>query len=98
MLLPGWSGTANEVMVGCRSRQLQTSATKRNPPLMSQQIRPWLSSQREPMLKLMERAVNIHCGLYDKAGVAAGGEAFAEFFASHDFEVERFPRDISGDI
>src|SRR3569833_626475 len=98
MLLPGWSGTANEVMVGCRSRQLQTTTTKRNPPLMSEQIRSWLSSQREPMLKLMERVVNIDSGSYDKAGVDAVGEAFAEFIASHDIEVERFPRDISGDI
>ena len=65
---------------------------------MSEQIRSWLSSQREPMLKLMERVVNIDSGSYDKAGVDAVGEAFAEFFASHDIEVERFPRDISGDI
>jgi glutamate carboxypeptidase len=65
---------------------------------MSEQIRSWLSSQREPMLKLMERVVNIDSGSYDKAGVDAVGEAFADFFVSHDIEVERFPRDISGDI
>jgi glutamate carboxypeptidase len=65
---------------------------------MSEQIRSWLSSQRESMLKLIERVVNIDSGSYDKAGVDAVGEAFAEFFASHDIEVERFPRDVSGDI
>jgi glutamate carboxypeptidase len=65
---------------------------------MSEQIRSWLSSQREAMLGLMERVVNIDSGSYDKAGVDAVGEAFAEFFTSHDIEVERFPRDISGDI
>ena len=44
---------------------------------MSEQIRSWLASQREPMLKLLERVVNIDSGTYDKAGVDAVGEAFA---------------------
>jgi glutamate carboxypeptidase len=61
---------------------------------MSEQIRSWLASQREPMLRLLERVVNIDSGSYDKAG----GEAFAEFFVGHGIELERFPRDISGDI
>jgi glutamate carboxypeptidase len=65
---------------------------------MSEQIRSWLSSQRETMLSLLERVVNIDSGSYDKAGVDAVGEVFAEFFESHGIEVERFPRDISGDI
>jgi len=65
---------------------------------MSEQVRSWLSSQREAMLGLLERVVNIDSGSYDKAGVDAVGEAFAEFFRSHDIEVERFARDISGDI
>ena len=65
---------------------------------MSEQIRSWLSSQREAMLSLLERVVNIDSGSYDKAGVDAVGEAFAEFFAGHGIDVERLPRDISGDI
>ncbi|WP_407154273.1 M20 family metallopeptidase [Bradyrhizobium sp. STM 3557] len=65
---------------------------------MSEQIRSWLASQREPMLKLLERVVNIDSGSYDKAGVDAVGEVFEEFFVSHGIEVERFARDISGDI
>lgn len=65
---------------------------------MSDQIESWLSSQREAMLGLMERVVNIDSGSYDKAGVDAVGEVFAEFFSSHGIEVERLPRDVSGDI
>lgn len=65
---------------------------------MPDQIQSWLSSQREAMLDLMERVVNIDSGSYDKAGVDAVGEVFAEFFASHGIEVERLPRDVSGDI
>jgi glutamate carboxypeptidase len=65
---------------------------------MSEQIRSWLSSQREAMLSLLERVVNIDSGSYDKAGVDAVGEAFAEFFTGHGIDVERLPRDISGDI
>ena len=54
---------------------------------MSEQIRSWLSSQREPMLELLERVVNIDSGSYDKAGVDAVGEAFEDFFVSHGIEV-----------
>ena len=50
------------------------------------------------MLSLLERVVNIDSGSYDKAGVDAVGEAFEGFFSSHGIEVERFPRDTSGDI
>ncbi len=65
---------------------------------MSEQIRSWLSSQREAMLGLMEKVVNIDSGSYDKAGVDAVGEVFEGFFRSHGIEVERLPRDVSGDI
>src|SRR3569832_255731 len=65
---------------------------------MSEQVRSWLAAQREPMLKLLERVVNIDSGSYDKAGVDAVGEAFEDFFTRHGIEVERFARDISGDI
>jgi glutamate carboxypeptidase len=65
---------------------------------MSEQIRSWLSSQRDAMLGLMEKVVNIDSGSYDKAGVDAVGEVFEEFFHSHGIEVERLPRDVSGDI
>ena len=65
---------------------------------MSEQIRSWLSSQRDAMLSLMEKVVNIDSGSYDKAGVDAVGEVFEEFFKSHSIEVERLPRDVSGDI
>src|SRR5450631_1958273 len=65
---------------------------------MSEQIRSWLSSQRDAMLSLIEKVVNIDSGSYDKAGVDAVGEVFEEFFRSHGIEVERLPRDVSGDI
>ena len=65
---------------------------------MSEQIRSWLSSQREAMLSLLERVVNIDSGSYDKAGVDAVGEVFEDFFTGHGIEVERMPRDVSGDI
>src|SRR5216684_3712400 len=65
---------------------------------MSEQIRSWLSSQRDAMLSLIEKVVNIDSGSYDKAGVDAVGEVFEEFFKSHGIEVERLPRDVSGDI
>lgn len=65
---------------------------------MSDQIAAWLSSQREAMLALLERVVNIDSGSYDKAGVDAVGEVFQAFYESHDIEVERLPRDVSGDI
>ena len=65
---------------------------------MSEQIRSWLSFQRDAMLSLMEKVVNIDSGSYDKAGVDAVGEVFEEFFKSHGIEVERLPRDVSGDI
>lgn len=65
---------------------------------MSEQIRSWLSSQRDAMLGLIEKVVNIDSGSYDKAGVDAVGEVFEAFYRSHDIEVERLPRDISGDI
>src|SRR5260370_39455995 len=64
---------------------------------MSEQIRSWLSSQRDAMLGLMEKVVNIDSGSYDKAGVDAVGEVFEEFFKSHGIEVERLRRDGSGD-
>ena len=50
---------------------------------MSEQIRSWLSSQRDAMLSLIEKVVNIDSGSYDKAGVDAVGEVFEEFFKSH---------------
>jgi glutamate carboxypeptidase len=65
---------------------------------MSEQIRSWLSSQRDAMLGLMEKVVNIDSGSYDKAGVDAVGEVFEAFYRSHGIEVERLPRDVSGDI
>jgi glutamate carboxypeptidase len=65
---------------------------------VSDQIAAWLSSQREAMLALLERVVNIDSGSYDKAGVDAVGEVFQAFYESHDIEVERLPRDVSGDI
>jgi glutamate carboxypeptidase len=65
---------------------------------MSEEIRSWLSSQRDAMLGLMEKVVNIDSGSYDKAGVDAVGEVFEEFFRSHDIDVERLPQPISGDI
>jgi glutamate carboxypeptidase len=65
---------------------------------MSEQILSWLSSQREAMLGLLEKVVNIDSGSYDKAGVDAVGEVFDDFFRGHGVEVERLPRDVSGDI
>jgi glutamate carboxypeptidase len=35
---------------------------------------------------------------YDKPGVDAVGEVFANFFEDYGIEVERLPRDVSGDI
>jgi len=50
------------------------------------------------MLNLMEKVVNIDSGSYDKEGVDSVGEVFEEFFKGHGIDVERLPRDISGDI
>lgn len=65
---------------------------------MSEKIMHWLASQHDAMLGLIEKVVNIDSGSYDKAGVDAVGEVFSDFFASHGIEVERLPRDVSGDI
>jgi glutamate carboxypeptidase len=65
---------------------------------MSDEMTSWLAAQREAMLDLLEKAVNIDSGSYDKAGVDAVGELFEGFFKAHDIDVERVPRDVSGDI
>jgi len=65
---------------------------------VSDPIAAWLSSQRDAMLALLETVVNIDSGSYDKAGVDAVGEVFQAFYESHGIEVERLPRDVSGDI
>jgi glutamate carboxypeptidase len=44
-------------------------------------ILDWLSSQKQAMLDLIERVVNIDSGSYDKAGVDAVGDEFIRFFA-----------------
>jgi hypothetical protein len=54
---------------------------------MSEEIVSWLASQREAMLSMMEKIVNIDSGSYDKAGVDTVGEVFEAFFKSHDIDV-----------
>jgi glutamate carboxypeptidase len=70
----------------------------KGPPLMIDEISSWLASQRQAMLDLLETVVNIDSGSYDKAGVDAVGEVFEAFFVAHDIDVERLPRERSGDI
>ncbi len=66
---------------------------------MSEEVYSWLASQQDAMLAMMEKVVNIDSGSYDKAGVDAVGEVFADFFRSHDIDVERLPSSNSaGDI
>lgn len=65
---------------------------------MNEQILSWLSEQHGAMVALIEKVVNIDSGSYDKPGVDAVGEVFEAFYNEHGIEVERLPRDISGDI
>jgi glutamate carboxypeptidase len=65
---------------------------------MSEEACSWLASQQDAMLAMMEKVVNIDSGSYDKAGVDAVGEVFADFFRSHDIDVERLPSSTAGDI
>ncbi|WP_424629418.1 M20 family metallopeptidase [Bradyrhizobium sp. SYSU BS000235] len=66
---------------------------------MSEEVCFWLASQQDAMLAMMEKVVNIDSGSYDKAGVDAVGEVFADFFRSHDIDVERLPSgNTAGDI
>jgi glutamate carboxypeptidase len=65
---------------------------------MTEQILAWLSSQHDAMLGMIEKVVSIDSGSYDKAGVDAVGEVFQAFFESHGINVERLPREVSGDI
>ena len=86
------------MVVASAARRIREHARDQGPPLMIDEIAPWLASQREAMLGLLEKVVNIDSGSYDKAGVDAVGEAFETFFRAHDIEVERLPREASGDI
>lgn len=65
---------------------------------MNADIISWLAGQHDAMLAMIEKVVNIDSGSYDKAGVDAVGEVFADFFKGEGIEVERLPRDVSGDI
>src|ERR1044072_2174405 len=66
---------------------------------MSEEVCSWPSSQQDAMLAMMEKVVNIDSGSYDKAGVDAVGEVFADFFQSHYIVVERLPScTTAGDI
>lgn len=46
-------------------------------------ILEWLASQKEAMLEMLQKVVNIDSGSYDKAGVDAVGEEFIRFFTEH---------------
>jgi len=65
---------------------------------MSDAMMKWLAGQHDAMLALLEAAVNIDSGSYDKAGVDAVGDLFEEFFSTERIAVERHERDVSGDI
>ncbi len=65
---------------------------------MNEQILSWLGEQHQAMVDMIEKVVNIDSGSYDKPGVDAVGEVFEAFFKSQEIEVERLPRDTSGDI
>jgi len=65
---------------------------------MTDKILSWLATQHDAMVSLMEEVVNIDSGSYDKPGVDAVGEVFERFFKDQGIEVERLPRDVSGDI
>lgn len=56
----------------------------------------WLAGQKEAMLELLERVVNIDSGSYDKAGVDAVGEAFIRFFAERGLPIAVEPDDAFG--
>jgi glutamate carboxypeptidase len=63
----------------------------------SDSILAWLAEQKPAMLALLEEAVNVDSGSYDKPGVDAVGEVFRRFFAEQGIATAVHPRDTYGD-
>jgi glutamate carboxypeptidase len=59
-------------------------------------ITDWLAAQKPAMLALIEKAVNIDSGSYDKAGVDAVGRLFIDFFREHDLITSVEPHESFG--
>ncbi|TQF82490.1 M20 family metallopeptidase [Elioraea sp. Yellowstone] len=61
-------------------------------------ISDWLATQKQAMLDLLERLVNIDSGSYDKEGVDAVGAQIKAFFDAHGIAVETIPGATKGDV
>ena len=61
------------------------------------EILDWLAEQKGAMLGLLEEAVNVDSGSYDKEGVDAVGEVFRRFFEREGIRTAVHPRDTYGD-
>lgn len=57
----------------------------------------WLASQKDAMIELLSRIVNIDSGTYNKRGADAVGQVIAEFLTSHGLAIETLPQEKYGD-
>ena len=60
-------------------------------------ISAWLATQRDAMVSLLQRMVDIDSGSYDKPGIDAVGAAARDFLQSHGVAVETLPQTLHGD-
>ena len=63
----------------------------------SKPVLDWLAFQEGAMLALLEEAVNVDSGSYDKTGVDAVGACFERFFAAQGVPTARHAHDTFGD-
>ena len=61
------------------------------------EIMAWLASQRNAMIDLLARIVNIDSGTYNKRGSDAVGQVIAEFLTAHGLAIETLPQEKYGD-
>ena len=61
------------------------------------EIVAWLASQKDAMIELLSRIVNIDSGTYNKRGADAVGKVIAEFLTEHGLAIETLPQEKYGD-
>src|SRR5260370_15671701 len=61
------------------------------------QVKDWLATQGDAMVKLMAELVNTDSGSYDKQGVDAAGEVLKRFFTAEGLSLETVAQERYGD-
>src|SRR5260370_31443452 len=56
------------------------------------QVKDWLATQGEAMVKLLAELVNTDSGSYDKQGVDAAGEGLKRYFTAEGFPLGTIPQ------